>query len=104
MTNKSVPSFLSLPLTTDEAIRRSLLKQRIATLADKRTDTNIPDSLGDQLVRMTLKLAWHFSHPDSDPLTPEIDQQARDLLEKAEIEQAQKMASSQPAIRKRKMS
>lgn len=72
--------------TTEEIIRLSLFKERVSRIATSRNDTHIPDSLGDQLVRMSLRLSWHTAHRDTDPITPEILKEAEELVKLAEDE------------------
>ena len=63
----------------DEAIARSLLRQRIARAADK-TNSRTPDSLGDRLVRMSLRLSWELSHPNSVTPQKEMFDEAKALI------------------------
>lgn len=89
--------------TTEEIIRISLFKERVSRIATSRNDTHIPDSLGDQLVRMSLRLSWHTAHPDTDPVTPEILKEAEELVKLAEDEKMQKLHATNTAEPTRSM-
>lgn len=73
-----------MTISVDQAIDNCLLKEAISRAAVRRNDTNIPDSLGDKLFRMSLKLSWASRHPDTAPATPDLLNDARLLLSMSE--------------------
>ena len=46
-------------LGRDFVIKYAVLHDFIRWALPKRSDTNTPDSLGDKLFRMSLKISWH---------------------------------------------
>lgn len=67
----------------EERIDFILLKERVARTASKRSDTHLPDSLGDQLVRMSLKMSLAIGR--NEPGRAELITEANNLLKQADL-------------------
>lgn len=75
---------MTIACDVKDPIALSLFREKVSRVVVKRNDTSVPDSLGDQLFRMSLKLFWASTHPDTAPTTPELVDEACRLLGLAE--------------------
>jgi len=64
--------------TTQEAIDIALTQSVLNSAIDK-TDSTVPDSIGDKLFSMKLKLSWYFTHHSKIEVF-EIITKAKELL------------------------
>ena len=68
--------------TTEEAIEFGLLKIKLDRAVSK-TDSSVPDSLGDKLFCMLLRLAYSFTYNPKEQVQAEM-KMAKELLQEYE--------------------